>query len=58
MMVLILNYVKPLLGGEHHIMLRARSCELIASYNYLDLPEDQITALAQLIYNCLLAGNS
>ncbi len=54
--MLILNYVKPLLKDGNHILIRARSCELIARYSYLDFPEDQMTELATLIYSCLLAG--
>ena len=58
MIILVLNYVKPLLSSENHIMIRARSCELISSYDYLDFPEEHITDIASLIYNCLLVGNT
>lgn len=37
-------------------MIRARACELISRYNYLDFPEDQMTEMANLIYGCLLTG--
>jgi hypothetical protein len=58
MVALVLNYVKPLLGEQHHILLRARACELLSSYSYLELPEEQIKDLAGLVYSCLLVGNS
>ena len=58
MIMLVLNYVKPLLAEGNHIMVRARSCELISCYNYLDFPQEQIGDVASQIYNCLLVGNS
>ena len=56
--MLVLTYAKPLLSNEHHIMIRARSCELISSYSYLDLPEEHIVSIAELIYGCMMSGNS
>ena len=58
MIILVLNYVKPLLGDENHILMRARSCELISSYIYLDLPEENIVSVAELIYGCMMVGDS
>lgn len=35
MSTLILEYVRPLLKEDCHLLVRARACELIASYSYL-----------------------
>lgn len=53
---MILNYVRPLLKENSHVLLKARACELISCYNYLEFPEEGVKDLAQLIYNCLLGG--
>ena len=58
MVVLIQSYVKPLLAEGNHLMIRARACELINHYSYLDLPEENITDLAGLVYSCMLVGKS
>jgi len=58
MIVLIIEFVKPLLKESNHIMLRARACQLLASYNYLDLPQEHLSEIAQDVYNCMLVNNS
>lgn len=58
MTLLITSYVKPLLKEDNHLLVRARACQLLASYNYLELPEDSLIDIATLTYNCLLVGNS
>ncbi len=55
---LIVENVKPLLDEKHHIFVRMRACQLIASYNHLQLPKEHLTDIAAGIYNCLLVGNS
>jgi len=58
MIALLLNYVQPLLKDDQHILIRARGCQMIASYHYLELPETQIKDMAMLIYGCLLVDTS
>ena len=58
MILLVLSYVKPLLSSEHHILVRARACELISYYSYLELPEEHLTLLAESIYGCMMVGNT
>ena len=58
MTLLITAYVRPLLKEENHLLVRARACQLLASYNYLDLPEESLVEIATLVYNCLLVGSS
>lgn len=38
--------------------MRARACNLIASYNDIDLPEDNLSEISMLVYNCLLVGDA
>ncbi len=56
MTLLIVNYVRPLLAADQPILVRMRACHLLASYNYLDLPEEVLVELATSVYNCLLVG--
>jgi hypothetical protein len=56
MTLLIVNYVRPLLGADQPVLVRMRACSLLASYNYLDLPEGVLVELATSVYNCLLAS--
>lgn len=58
MTLLITSYVKPLLKDDNHLLVRGRACQLLASYNYLELPEDSLIEIATLTYNCLLVGSS
>jgi hypothetical protein len=58
MILLIVSYVKPLLRDDQHLLVRMRACNLLASYNYLELPEEHLLDLATAVYNCLLVGNS
>jgi len=53
---LIVNFVKPLLREDQHVLVRMRACHLLASYNYLELPEEHLVELATAVYNCLLAN--
>jgi hypothetical protein len=36
--MLLLNYIRPLLRDEQPVLIRARACQMIASYHYLELP--------------------
>lgn len=56
MTLLIVNYVRHLLAADQPVLVRMRACNLLASYNYLDLPEGVLVELATSVYNCLLAN--
>lgn len=56
MTVLIVSEVRPLLRDDQHLLVRMRACQLLASYNYLDLPEEHLVELATSVYTCLLVG--
>jgi hypothetical protein len=54
MIQLIMGFVPGLLGDDQPALVRMRACHLLASYNYLDLPEEGVLGLATAVYSCLL----
>lgn len=50
--------IKNLLNPDNHVLVRARACNLIASYNDIDLPEEHLSDISMLVYNCLLVGDT
>jgi len=55
---MISTEIKNLLTPDHHVLVRARACNLIASYNDIELPEENLNEISLLVYNCLLVGET
>lgn len=51
---LIVTFAGPLLRGEQPTLVRARACQLLASYCELELPGECLLELAEGVYACLL----
>lgn len=55
MVQLIVGYAKPMLREDQSLFVRMRACQLIASYNYVELPAEHLLELATAVYACLVA---
>lgn len=53
MIEFIISYILPILSGNSSSLLKARGCEVISSYPYLNLPAENLQSIFQFIYSCL-----
>jgi hypothetical protein len=49
----IVNYILPILSGNTSSIIKARGCEIIAVYKYIEIPQGNLQNIFKFIYTCL-----
>lgn len=51
----IISYILPLLSDpQNSTIMKARGCEIISCYKYIELPASNLQSIFQFIYGCLI----